>query len=159
MTCDKCQRVLDNWQNQYFASPRKFHDKICALEASAKAGCLLGGLILSCYMKRDLQRVRAERKEDSVLISARDLAVLSTEFSDCCSVHTWAGNFASETCVMLHLLRAQASRLLPSCYVVSPRNYPLENTSWSSLARHDNRQNAAKLMPLQPWSLLLVWLR
>ena len=83
--------------SRIFASPRKFHDKICRLEASAKAGCLLGGLILGCYMKRDLQRVRAERKEDSVLISVRDLAVLSTEFSACYSVNTWVGNFASET--------------------------------------------------------------
>lgn len=97
--CDKCQHVLENWNNQYYASPRKFHDKMCALEASAEEGCLLCAVILCCYLRLDLERVRTEHNEDSVLISVRHVAYPVPEFPDYYSLNTWVGNFSSETCV------------------------------------------------------------
>lgn len=97
--CDKCQHVLDNWNNQYYASSRRFHNKMCALEASAEEGCLLCAVILTCYTKVDLERVRTEHSGDSVLISVRPVPYSAPEFPDCYSLNTWVGNFSSETCV------------------------------------------------------------
>jgi len=162
--------------SRIFASPRKFHDKICALEASAKAGCLLGGLILCCYMKRDLQRVRAERKEDSVLISVRDLAVLSTEFSACYSVNTWVGNFASETRVYATPITSPGKSLTTLVFrcipaKLSSRSMICTSICWLMPERLSTGEHILELSgetrsPVKcceinaaPAPLILVWLR